>query len=140
MWQHPRRGRQILIFAPEATSRRLLCNLVRHQGNAASTAATAEDALEALESAPFDALIIEADAPGVTVFNLIKLIRFGRLGEPHLPVILLTTATGRHLAEQCADAAVDVCLIKPIEAIDVVAAIARVAGGNAVRNHGQLRH
>lgn len=135
MWQGARTGRQILIYSPEPMGRRLLCNLVRHQGNAASAVATPEDALEAIESVPFSALIIEADAPGTAIFNLIKLVRFGRLGEPHLPVILITTETGHHLAERCEEASVDVCLLKPIDPAELQGAIAAVAGKSAGRNH-----
>ena len=83
------RGRRILVVEDNATSRRILCGMLRHWGVEAAAVETSAEALEKLSAAGrFDAVIIDLQMPEMDGRALARSIRElpGRAG---LPLVLL---------------------------------------------------
>lgn len=102
-----------LVISSEPLARKVLDRLLRRQGCWAQLASNELDALDALEGADFDLLVLDTDTPDLDWSGLVKLVRMSRLGMDPLPVIALTSGPGGAAAElgQLAVAAV---LTKPL--------------------------
>lgn len=78
-------------------------------------AATAADALRALQEIAIDLVIIDLEMDPVDGLKLVRLIRSGEDGaNRQVPIIMLTEYTDLHLVEQARDAGIDEFIAKPV--------------------------
>jgi len=78
---------------------------------------------------PFDLLFLDVHMPELDGFRVVQAIREReRTAGGHLPVIALTARSRKEDRERCLAAGMDDFLAKPIQAVDLWAAIDRVVG------------
>ena len=83
----PARGARLLIVDDEGHQREMLTGILQRAGYRVTTAATAGQALEALEHAAYDLLLTDQKMPGM---DGLALLERAQAQQPDLPVILMT--------------------------------------------------
>ena len=88
-------------------------------------ASSAEEALRALDSGPFDLLLADVLLPGISGLEL--MIRFRRR-EPNTKVILVSGVHEAEIRKQVARSGADAFFFKPVELSDLLDAVERLFG------------
>ncbi len=111
--------KEILVVDDQETERTLLSEMVRRLGYATETA---EDGFEALSDIRlgFDAVLLDADMPGLDGFEVLRRIRND---GPHsdVAVILVTGFDSEEDKRRAAEAGADDFLAKPVQLTDLAA-------------------
>lgn len=106
---------RVLIADDEADFRRLLARRAGRLGVTTVQAADGRAAMQAVESEPFDVLVLDLAMPGATG---IEVLRAGRQRDPDLQAIVITAyATVRSAVDALRAGAFDY-LVKPLESLD----------------------
>jgi CheY-like chemotaxis protein len=126
-------GLRILLVVPSAGPRHLLTAVLTRAAAAATPVASSREALNALETSPHDVLVIDVGARAKACDDLIQAVR--RLAPNRggrVPAVALT-AHGRAAYDRVRlmAAGFQVCISKPVEAAQLIDAIAAVAPGEA---------
>lgn len=119
---------RVLVVDDEAPQRSEIVYLLGQMSAVESVAdvANAEEALRALDNAPFDVVLLDVGLPGLNGIELARvLVRFA---DP--PALVFVTAHEEHAVEAFELRAVDY-LLKPLRAERLEAAINRAATGRA---------
>ncbi len=111
--------KRVLIVDDNATSRQILHHLVNAWGMADQQASTALEAMTILGRAaqrgqPFDAVVLDAEMPGRSGFDLARMVKSDpRFQAPKL--VMLTSLDRRDDSEQLRESGVDAHLHKPVK-------------------------
>lgn len=119
-------GLRILVVANEAEVREYLRTVLEERGAEAITIASASEALEVLGQPQPDALVVDIGVPSDNAYALIRQVRAlatNRAGQ--IPAVALTTSASDR--RQALRAGFQIHLAKPIEPVELVAAIASLA-------------
>ncbi len=109
---------RILIVEDEARLATLLRRRLAEDGHAVDLAASAEEALDWIDAAPYDAIVLDVMLPGLDGLELCRRLRRSRLQTP----ILLLTARDAVLDRVAGlDAGADDYLIKPFAYAELAA-------------------
>jgi PAS domain S-box-containing protein len=122
------RGLQILLVDDEADLREMLPAALESLGAHVTAAASAEEALAALESSPFDALVADIGMPEMDGYELIRRLRSRGGRAAGLPAIALTAYAGEADRRRALDAGFQIHLAKPVEPHQLAVALASLAG------------
>jgi signal transduction histidine kinase/CheY-like chemotaxis protein len=111
----PRRLR-VLVAEDNPINQRLAARLLEQRGHATVVANNGEEALAALETGHFDAVLMDLHMPAMGGLDATAAIRAKekRTGE-HIPVIALTANAMKGVREWCLQAGMDGYIAKPIE-------------------------
>ncbi|MGQ0734779.1 MAG: response regulator [Acidobacteriota bacterium] len=126
-------GLRVLVVDDNATSRRILQQMLASWRLKASAVATASSALTVLRRAAatpdrFDLVVADGDMPRLTGFSLAERIR-GDQRLAQLPIVLLTSVARPDNASRAAAAGVNACVSKPVKHSDLLEALDAMAGG-----------
>jgi len=113
------RGRRVLLVEDNVLNRELAEALLREAGAEVDTAGTGEEALDRAREAPYDAVLMDLHLPGMDGLETAR--RLGALGLG-LPILAMTAEAGAR--ERCLEAGMAACLPKPLEARNLVGALA----------------
>lgn len=105
-------GRVLLVDDSEVIRRQVISALERLDLEA-DTAATAGDALERLNEAQYDLLLLDVTLPDDDGFNVCKAIKDGRLA--HMPIVMLTAKSSPFDRVRGSMAGCNMYLTKPVE-------------------------
>jgi len=119
-------GLRLLVVDDDPDTRDLLCQILTGSGAEVATAASAAEALSALESAPPHLLVSDIGMPGRDGFELIRDVR-SRWPSVDLPAIALTAFARADDRRRALDAGFQAHLTKPFDAADLAATVARLA-------------
>ncbi|MDI7266921.1 MAG: sigma-54 dependent transcriptional regulator [Myxococcota bacterium] len=98
----------VLVIDDEKNIRRTLEMVLSGEGYRVSTAATAEEGLEAVDREDVDLVIVDVKLPGMSGIDALKRIRGRRPGEPAIPVLMISGhATVREAVDAVRLGAVD---------------------------------
>lgn len=116
MPSEPERDRSLDLIILDAAplSQSMLVSLVEAAGHRAYVSESVDDALTAIEEFDFDLLLINSNEPDKELLDFVKLLRFAQMGEPPLPIMLLTAICDEAMRLDCKDAGIDLVLEKPI--------------------------
>jgi signal transduction histidine kinase len=120
------RGLRLLVVDDDADTRDLLWQILTDSGAQVATAASAAEALAALESAPPHVLVSDIGMPGRDGFELIRDVR-SRWSAEDLPAIALTAFARADDRRRTREAGFQAHLTKPFDAADLAATVARLA-------------
>jgi CheY-like chemotaxis protein/HPt (histidine-containing phosphotransfer) domain-containing protein len=126
-WQAPQpqlAGRNLLVVEDNATNRRIIAHRAGQWGMTVDAANNSADALRALATRPFDALIIDfqlADMDGLVLAADIRRQSYGR----YLPIILLSSVRFRSDDARPAMAGISVFVYKPIRPAQLLDSLCR---------------
>ncbi|MDQ3282763.1 MAG: PAS domain S-box protein [Acidobacteriota bacterium] len=116
-------GLRILVVDDEEDNLLIAHRIFTEHGAHVSTARSAGDALAALQAAPFDVLVSDIAMPGEDGFSLLRKVREQ---FPDLPALALTAYARPEDRENVLRAGYDAHLAKPVEASQLVAAVAGI--------------
>ncbi|MBL6456596.1 response regulator [Belnapia sp. T6] len=116
--------RRILVADDNRVNRAVMQKILERAGHSVTLVEDGEAALDALETAKFDLVLMDVNMPGLDGIAATKLYRFTALGRPHVPIIGVTADAGPEAARNSREAGMDACLVKPIEPAQLLEAVA----------------
>jgi two-component system sensor histidine kinase RpfC len=111
----PERKLNILIADDNRTNQRVVAKILERAGHRTQVVSNGEEALDALEGAGFDIVLMDVNMPVMNGLEATKLYRFTALGLPHVPIVALTADITPEVAQRCSEAGMDACITKPVE-------------------------
>jgi PAS domain S-box-containing protein len=121
------RGLRLLVVDDDADTRDLLRHVLADRGAQVAVAASAAEAMAALESSLPDLLVSDIGMPGRDGFDLIREIR-ERWPPGDLPAIALTAFARAEDRRRILAAGFQAHLAKPFDAAELAATVGRLAG------------
>ena len=109
---HAAPNRTILVAEDNEVSRQLLMHQLAVLGRPAIAAADGHEAIRAWRSGDFALLLTDLEMPGLSGYELARLIRSGTT-RVEAPIILLTAGKGGARDQHGDETAIDDVLIKP---------------------------
>jgi two-component system, OmpR family, KDP operon response regulator KdpE len=114
---------QVLIVDDEQSIRSVLKAVLASFGFAIAEAAEGEEALALLNTAQFDAVLLDISMPGM---NGLEICRIIRPGWPSLPIIMLTVQESENAKVEALDAGADDYITKPFHVGELIARLRSV--------------
>lgn len=108
---------RVLVVEDNIVNQRLAIRLLEKRGHSLSLAGNGVEALETLETSPFDAVLMDLQMPRMGGLEATAEIRRRENGTPrHTPIIAMTAHAMKGDREACLAAGMDAYLAKPIQA------------------------
>jgi CheY-like chemotaxis protein len=122
----------VLVAEDDEFSAQLFYQLLARSGHHVRIVKDGREAVELLDRARFDVLLLDLHMPNMDGFQVIRVVREReRATGEHLPVIALTARRRPEDRERVLAAGIDDFLAKPIQAGALSAAIERVTAATA---------
>jgi CheY-like chemotaxis protein len=123
---------RLLLVEDDSIVAAVIRGLLERQGHAICHVANGLAALAELAHAPFDAVLLDLDLPGVDGFQIARLIRQREPSDQHLPIVAVTARSGSEDELKARAAGMDGFLRKPVSGEQLAGALARlVTSGTA---------
>ena len=134
-------GISILVVDDEADARELIRTVLEAGGGSVSLAASAGEALHAIEATTFDVLVADIGMPDQDGYSLVQAVRSLAAPAGRIPAIAVTAYAGEAEREKALAAGYDRHLSKPIDAEQLVGAVSTVGrrGRPAVARRSRTR-
>lgn len=126
----------VLLSCTPGTAARALISVLETSGYRVIVVHSEDEALDALETAAVDLILVHLQSLDPSQLDFIKLQRMSDPLEPLLPVLVLADAMNAGLEQACADARVDLRLTSPIEARSLLDHIAGLCAGRLGKPRG----
>jgi PAS domain S-box-containing protein len=135
--EHRRSMTRILVAEDNHINMKVAQKILEKLGYRADGVYNGKEALEALESIPYDLVIMDVQMPELNGLEATKALRRkeARNGG-HIPVIAMTAHATKGDPEKCLAAGMDEYISKPVDAGKLGEAIARQLGGNRPAQRG----
>jgi two-component system, sensor histidine kinase RpfC len=121
----------VLLADDNPTNREVVGKILERGGHAVTLVPDGEQALDALEQARFDVVLLDRNMPGMGGIEALQAIRMMTRGRERLPVIVLSADVMPEARRECLEAGADTFLPKPVEAIRLLEEIQNLAGAKA---------
>ncbi|WP_017715096.1 hybrid sensor histidine kinase/response regulator [Kamptonema formosum] len=123
-------GLRVLVVDDEADARELAGTVLEQYGAEVTLAASAIEALEALDRQRADVMVSDIGMPEEDGYSLMRKIRLrsAERGAQEMPAVALTAYAQEKDQQQALSAGFQVHLSKPVDPVGLVAAVARVTG------------
>jgi two-component system sensor histidine kinase RpfC len=124
------RSLHILIADDNRINQTVVAKILERGGHSYTVVSNGEAALDALERETFALVLMDVNMPVLNGIEATKLHRFSEAGASHLPILALTADATPDMATRCAEAGMDLCIVKPVEAnrlLDIIATFAETA-------------
>ncbi|MGE0383835.1 MAG: ATP-binding protein [Gammaproteobacteria bacterium] len=132
----PLTGLRILVGEDNPTNQKVITKILEHGGHSVHVVGNGEEALDALERAGYDVIVLDMQMPVMGGIEAAKVYRFSRPGQRRAPIVILTANATAEAARECEEAGIDAYLTKPIEPqrlLDTVLQVFEASGGGARR-------
>lgn len=126
-------GLRVLLVDDEPDAREALTAILNHSGATVEPAASAAEAINALQHRLFDVLLADIGMPGADGYDLIKYVRGLESAIAHMPAVAVTAFASDADRRRALDAGFQVHLAKPVDPAALVATVAVVGGAAASR-------
>ena len=111
-----RRGFRILLVEDNPTNQMVAIRMLEKLGFRAESVSNGEEAIQALETVPYDLVFMDVQMPVMDGFEATRTIRSGRTRAPNpgVPIIAMTAHAMKGDRERCLEAGMDDYVAKPI--------------------------
>lgn len=118
---------RILVVEDNPVNQRIVEAVLEKLGHAVAVAENGKEALEALDRASYELILMDCQMPEMDGYEATRSIREreGRDALPRIPIIAMTANAMDGDRERCLAAGMDDYLAKPVRAADLGAAVAR---------------
>jgi signal transduction histidine kinase/CheY-like chemotaxis protein len=114
----------ILLAEDNAMNKKLATRLLEKRGHIIHSVSNGREALEALEQAHFDVILMDVQMPVMDGWMATQAIRERERGTAeHIPIVALTAHAMKHDQEQCLAAGMDGFLSKPFQPAELYRAV-----------------
>ncbi len=120
---------RILLVEDNSASQKLAVHLFREAGHAVDVAEDGRKALEMIEEAAYDVVLMDVQMPVMDGLTATAAIRAREPPGTHVPIIAMTARAMKGDRERCLAAGMDEYISKPIDAGQVFAEIRRLTEG-----------
>ncbi len=139
--RHPkcRSGGQLRVLVAEdnATNRKIIAQVLEHGGYEVTLATTGTQAVETLQHAEFDIVILDKYMPGMSGMEVAE--RYIALrGVSRAPMIMLTAEATAEAMQQCKEAGMQAFLTKPIDPEMLFETISALTGDPQIMSDQQV--
>ena len=121
-------GLRVLVVDDEVDGRRLVGKALAEVGASVTAAGSVREALAALEIEPPHVLVSDLGMPDEDGFDLIRQVRDAGHTAQRLPAVALTAFANKDHADSALLGGFQIHIPKPVDADDLIAIVARVAG------------
>jgi two-component system sensor histidine kinase RpfC len=108
------RSASVLVVDDNRVNRRVVQRILESAGHCATLVTNGEEALDALEEARFDLVLMDVNMPVLDGIEAAKLYRLQSLGRRRVPILALTADATPQARQRCLDAGMEACLTKPV--------------------------
>lgn len=115
----------ILVVDDEPSVCKLLDRVFKQDGFGVTIVNSGEAALDSLQNAPFDLVILDLDMPGISGQEVCRRIR-RETRHDTVAILILTGRTTEGLIARCLDAGADDYVEKPFDSLELVARVRAV--------------
>ena len=126
---------RVLIADDNRTNQMVLETILSNAGHKVTVVADGEKALEELEKATFEIVLLDVNMPVMGGIECCKLWRQIEGPRKHVPIIGLTADSTEDTEKKCLDAGMDLRMTKPIEARELI----EVISSQTVGMSGQIQ-
>jgi CheY-like chemotaxis protein/HPt (histidine-containing phosphotransfer) domain-containing protein len=124
----------ILLAEDNQVNRKLALTLLNKCGYSVVTVENGQEALDAIETRPFDVVFMDIQMPVMDGFEATSRIRENeKTTGTHIPIIAMTAHAMKGDRENCLNAGMDDYVSKPVKKSDITAAVSRVLKKRAER-------
>jgi CheY-like chemotaxis protein/HPt (histidine-containing phosphotransfer) domain-containing protein len=129
-WLRERRPRLRLLLADDSpTNRMLAIRLLEKRGHSVIAVEDGLKAVEAVQEASFDAVLMDVQMPELDGLEATQVIRQWEDGRDHVPIVALTAHAMESDRQRCLDAGMDAYVSKPFSADELYATVEQLVGG-----------
>ncbi len=118
-----RRTLRILVADDNDINRRVVRKILERSGHHTVLVDDGLQAMDAMESAAFDLVLMDVNMPGLNGLEATRLYRIAMPPEPRLPILALTADATTETERNCIQAGMDGCITKPITPARLIARI-----------------
>ncbi|MBN2312256.1 MAG: response regulator [Candidatus Hydrogenedentes bacterium] len=118
-------GKRILLAEDSTLSQKIISKMLERHGYRVDVAANGREAVEALDSADYGAVLMDCQMPEMDGYEAVALIRQREGNTAHTPVIAMTASEEAVARERCIAAGMDDYLTKPIDSEALSETLAR---------------
>ena len=127
--RRPRWGLRVLLVEDNTVNQMLAVALLRKRRHEVTVADDGRQAVELVRQSDFDIVLMDVQMPGMDGLEATRLIRrIERESARRLPIIAVTAHTMDEDRQRCLDAGMDDYVRKPIDPVELEAAIERWTG------------
>jgi two-component system sensor histidine kinase RpfC len=113
-WAGEARSASVLVVDDSLVNRRVVQRILEIAGHCATLVTNGQEALDALEEARFDLVLMDVNMPVVDVIEAARLYQLQSLGRRRVPIVALTADATPQARKRCQDAGIEACLTKPV--------------------------
>lgn len=126
--QEPARGRRRILLAEDnRTNQKVIARILEKAGHAVEIVGDGEAALDALNAGIFHLVLMDINMPVMNGIDAAKFYQFSHHNGPAVPIVALTADVSEATQTRCKEAGMAACLMKPIEAVRLVALVDQLA-------------
>jgi two-component system sensor histidine kinase RpfC len=125
-----RSGLRVLVAEDNRVNQQVIDRMLQSAGHAVTLVGDGEQALDALETAAFDVVLMDVNMPVMNGLDAVKLYRFATGGRDAPPFIALTADATEDTRRQCEEAGIAAYLTKPVDMEQLLNLIDRVANAD----------
>ena len=114
---------RVLVADDNPTNQTIVKKFLENVGHAVDLVATGRQALLALETVPYDIVVMDVNMPDLNGLDAAREYRKTHQTRPRVPILGLTADTSEEMAERCRQSGIDARLIKPINNADLADAV-----------------
>jgi two-component system sensor histidine kinase RpfC len=124
--KEPTRACHVLVADDDQINRKVIEKQLELAGHYVKLVADGEQALDALDEADYDVVILDSQMPIMNGLEATRLIRMMQAGRASVPIIMFSADATPEAIQEATDAGVDVYLPKPVEASRLYTTIEQV--------------
>ena len=128
--EEARRRLRILVVEDTIVNQKVVSAMLEKRGHAVVITSNGREALESLEGASFDLILMDVQMPEMDGFEATRLIREKEQADGgHIPIVAMTAHAMKGDREKCLAARMDDYISKPIREGDLFSVIENLANG-----------
>jgi two-component system sensor histidine kinase RpfC len=108
------RSISVLVVDDNRINRRVVQRILESAGHCATLVTNGEEALDALEEARFDLVLMDVNMPVLDGIEAARLYQLQSLGRRRVPILALTADATPQARQRCLEAGIEACLTKPV--------------------------
>ena len=135
-----KRGVRILVAEDNGTNRQIIEKILLHGNHKVDLVENGEQALDRLEEHTYELMILDMNMPFMGGLDVVKVHRALSRHPLDTPVIILTANATLEARQECERAHIDAYLTKPVDALTLLDAVARLTLTPARTDAPELAH